>query len=158
VRLTTAFNRVLQLPGASVRSVAFTEHLAAAGRVADEAPWRVTAAREAERVLAHREAANHWLRLIELQPGRAGGPDLPTGPDLADIYLNALAALDRCGDSQTARPVAEAAIQIFDRGLDPERLALLYERVATYRGAAGNVPLLAGIRETARRAPLSPRA
>jgi predicted ATPase len=58
-------------------------HLAAAGRVADEAPWRVTAAREAERVLAHREAANHWLRLIELQP------DLAAGPDLADIYLNA---------------------------------------------------------------------
>jgi DNA-binding CsgD family transcriptional regulator/tetratricopeptide (TPR) repeat protein len=101
-------------------------HWAAAGAFHEEAPLRLAAARAAEKVSAFREAATHWLRLIELAP-RARVADLP------DLYLSALSALDRCGDAATASAVAGEAVRTLGKCLDRRRLALLHERVAGYR-------------------------
>jgi DNA-binding CsgD family transcriptional regulator/tetratricopeptide (TPR) repeat protein len=108
------------------------EHWGAADAAAEEVPWRRAAAKEAEQVYAYREAANHWQRLIDLWP-RVSPDSRPAGVDLATVYLNALAALDRCGDSRTARPLAEEAVHAVAATADPRKLALLYDRVSTYR-------------------------
>jgi DNA-binding CsgD family transcriptional regulator len=108
------------------------EHWAAAGEPTEEMPWRLTAAREAERVYAHREAARHWQRLIDLWPQVP--PDARSADlDLATAYLKALAALDACGDSKAAGPLAERALRTMADTADTRTLALVYERVATYR-------------------------
>jgi DNA-binding CsgD family transcriptional regulator len=108
------------------------EHWAAAGDLTEEMPWRHTAAGEAEQVYAHREAATHWQRVIDLWPQVP--PDVrPVGLDLATAYLNTLAALDRCGDSKIAGPLAEQALRTLADTADRRTLALLYERVAAYR-------------------------
>ncbi|MGK5684115.1 helix-turn-helix transcriptional regulator [Actinoplanes sp. URMC 104] len=108
------------------------EHWAAAGRPGDEMPWRVTAAGRAEQVYAHREAARHWQRVIDLWPQA----DRPPGVDLAEAYLRALTALDRCGDSRAASPLAERAVRVLTDA-DPRRLALIHDRVSTYRWIDG---------------------
>jgi DNA-binding CsgD family transcriptional regulator len=118
----------LSLAGADGHAGEIAGHWAAAGRKSDEAPWRLIGAREAEKMTAFREAAGHWVRLIEI------GPDATAGmPDRADLYLAALAALDRCGDSATAGPLAERAVSELAAALDRPRLALLRERVGGYR-------------------------
>jgi DNA-binding CsgD family transcriptional regulator/tetratricopeptide (TPR) repeat protein len=112
--------RELSAAGADGRAGEIAEHWRVAGQHEHEAAWRLTAAREAERMTAYREAARHWVRLIELEPH-------------PDRYFAALEALDRCGDSQSARPLAERAVDTFAAELDRPRLALLYERVGCYR-------------------------
>jgi DNA-binding CsgD family transcriptional regulator len=124
------------------------EHWAAAGELAEEMPWRVTAAGEAERMYAYREAATHWQRVIDLWSLAPGVR--PAGLDLAAVYLRALAALDRCGDSRTARPLAEQAVTVTAPTADPRRLALLHDRLFTYRAVAGDRTAVAHL-ETALR-------
>ncbi|NMO54701.1 AAA family ATPase [Actinoplanes sp. TBRC 11911] len=108
------------------------EHWAAAGETTAEMPWRLAAATDAERIYAHREAATHWERLIALWP-RVPAATRPAGADLITSYLNALAALDRCGDTKRALPLAEEAVRTLPPETDPRRRALLYERMGFYR-------------------------
>jgi DNA-binding NarL/FixJ family response regulator len=108
-------------------------HWAAAGEMVAEMPWQLAAAEDAERVYAHREAATHWQRFIALWP------DVPPDarPDTADLiaaYLNALVALDRCGDTRRACRLAEEALQTLPPETDPRRHALLLERMGFYLG------------------------
>jgi hypothetical protein len=97
------------------------EHWAAAGEVAEEMRWRLAAAREAEQVYAHQEAADHWQRLIELWPQVPAGAR-PAGIDLATVYLSTMGALDRCGDTRRAGRVAEEALRTLAATVDQRTL------------------------------------
>jgi DNA-binding CsgD family transcriptional regulator len=123
--------RVLGTRAAADGSGEVAEHWAAAGDADEEMPWRVTAAGEAEHVYAYREAARHWLRVIDLWPRVP--PGVRPAVDLAAAYLSATGALDRCGDTRKAGVVAEHAIPTLPRTADRRNLALLYERAALYR-------------------------
>ena len=61
------------------------EHLAAAGRPAEELRWRVIAARHADSVFASEEAARQWRRAIALSEGAPLG-SLVEGMSLAQLY------------------------------------------------------------------------
>jgi DNA-binding CsgD family transcriptional regulator len=126
------FARALGVAKAAEGAGEVAEHWAAAGRVIEEMPCRVAAAGEAEQVGAYRETAVHWRRVIDLWP-QVPAEARPAGLDLAAVYLSALAALDRCGDSRAAGPLAEQAVTAVAATADPRRLALLYDRVSTYR-------------------------
>ncbi|REG00935.1 regulatory LuxR family protein [Asanoa ferruginea] len=124
--------RALTVHGAADGAGEVAEHWAAAGQSNEELPWRVAAAAEATDVYAHREAATHWKRVIDLWPGvpteaRPAGIDLPTS------YLNAVDALDRSGDTRRAGQLAEEALQTQGTTTDRRALILLYERVSHYR-------------------------
>jgi DNA-binding CsgD family transcriptional regulator len=108
------------------------EHWAAAGRMSEELRWRLAAATEAGQVYAHREAATHWERVIDLW-SQVPAEVRPAGLDLATVYLNALRALDRCGDTKRAGWLAEQAAGVHALTADRRTQALLYERVGTYR-------------------------
>jgi ATP/maltotriose-dependent transcriptional regulator MalT len=108
------------------------EHWAAAGEVSQEMPWRLAAAAQAEQVYAHREAATHWERVIDLWP-RLPVRARPAGFELASAYLNALGALERCGDTKSAGRLAEEAVRSPAATADRRTLALLYERVGSFR-------------------------
>src|SRR5205823_2070574 len=77
-------------------------------------------------------AATHWQRLIDLWP-QVPSAVRPADLDLASVYLSTLAALDRCGDTGTAAPLAEEALHTLAATADRRKVALLYERAATYR-------------------------
>jgi DNA-binding CsgD family transcriptional regulator len=124
--------RALTVNAAAEGAGELAEHWAAAGEVTEEMPSRFAAATEAEHVYAHREAARHWRRLIDLWP-RVPQDARPAKLDLATAYLNALAALDRCGDTETAGPLVEKALRTLASTADRRKLALLYERAAIYR-------------------------
>jgi DNA-binding NarL/FixJ family response regulator len=111
---------------------AVAEHWAAAGELSEEMPWRHAAAGEAEQVYAHREAATHWQRVIDLWP-QVPPHVRPAGLDLATAYLNAIAALHNCGDTRAAAQLAEQALRKLAATADRRALALLYTRVADYR-------------------------
>ena len=108
------------------------EHWAAAAVTGEEMPWRLAAATQAEQLYAHREAATHWERVIELWP-HVPAEVLPAGLKLPAAYLNALRALDRCGDTKRAGWLAEQAVATQAASTDPRTRALLYERVGAYR-------------------------
>ena len=94
-----AVARALTVDAAADGSGAVAEHWSSAGDATEEMPWRLAAATQAERVYAHREAARHWQRLIDVW--HQVSPDArPAHLDLPTAYLNALAALDRCGDHE----------------------------------------------------------
>jgi DNA-binding NarL/FixJ family response regulator len=124
--------RALSTSAGAERSAEVAEHWAAADDAGEEMPWRQMAAREAERVYAHREAATHWQRLIELWP-LAPKDVRPSGLGLVGAYLNAVAALDRCGDTRAAGELAERALRTLAATADPLTRAVVYERVAGHR-------------------------
>jgi hypothetical protein len=83
-------------------------HWQAAGRPVEELPARVAAANAAEQVFGYAEAAAHWQRAIELaqaQPDAAAA----AGIGLPRLYVRAIDALSRSGDSERAGLVAEEA-------------------------------------------------
>src|SRR6266508_3529569 len=124
--------RVLTARGAADGSGEVAEHWAAAGEISEEMPWRLAAAEEAEHVYAYREAARHWLRVIDLWT-HVPPASRPADLDLATVYLTAIGALDRCGDTKKAGVVAEQALPTLASTADRRELALLYERAAEYR-------------------------
>ncbi len=123
--------RVLTSCAAAEGSGEVAEHWAAADELSEEMPWRLAAAAEAEHVYAYREAARHWQRVIDLwvlvPPGVR-----PADLDLAAVHLKAIDALDRCGDTKRAGLLAEQALRTLGPAADRRRLAVLYERTASY--------------------------
>ena len=118
-------------------------HWQAAGRPAEELPARVAAAEAAERVFGYAQAAAHWQRAIELgqaQPDAAAA----AGIDVPRLYVRAIDAFYRAGDSVRAGLVAEEAYRRFAghpdpahrRGRPPPRRVLPGERRAGRRAAA----------------------
>ena len=119
-------------------------HWQAAGRPAEELPARVAAAQDAERVCGCAEAAVHWQRAIELgqaQPDAAAA----AGIDVPRLYVRAIDALFRAGDSVRAGLVAEEAYRRFARHPDPATAAVICHRAAYFRAndaPATGLPLM----------------
>jgi DNA-binding CsgD family transcriptional regulator len=106
-------------------------HWQAAGRLAEELPARVAAAKAAERVFGYAQAAVHWQRAIELSQAQ---PDIAAaGPDLPRLYVRAIDALFRSGDSVQAGTVAAEAYGRFAGHADPATAAMVCHRAAIYR-------------------------
>ena len=107
-------------------------HWQAAGRPAEELPARVAAARAAERVFGYAQAAVHWQRAMELSQAQ---PDIAAaaGPDLPRLYVRAIDALFRSGDSVQAGLVAAEAYSRFAGHADPATAAMVCHRAAIYR-------------------------
>ena len=107
-------------------------HWQAAGRPAEELPARVAAAEAAERVFGYAQAAVHWQRAIELcqaQPDAAAA----AGIDVPRLYVRAIDALYRAGDSVRAGLVAEEAYRRFAGHADPATAAVVCHRAAVFR-------------------------
>ena len=119
-------------------------HWQAAGRPAEELPARVAAAEAAERVFGYQEAAVHWQRAIELgqaQPEAAAA----AGIDVPRLYVRAIDALFRAGDSVRAGLVAEEAYRRFAGHADPGTAAVVRHRAAYFRAndaPATGLPLM----------------
>jgi len=107
-------------------------HWQAAGRPDEELPARVAAAKAAERVFGYAQAAAHWQRAIELCQAQ---PDIAAaaGRDLPRLYVRAIDALFRSGDSVHASRVAAEAYGRFAGHADPATGAVVCHRAAIYR-------------------------
>ena len=129
--------RALASAGDPALAAEVAGHWQAAGRPAEELPARVAAAGAAERVFGYAQAAAHWQRAIELglaQPDAAAA----AGIDSPRLYVRAIDAFFRAGDSVRAGLVAEEAYRRFAghagprhrRGRPPPRRVLPGERRA----------------------------
>jgi len=107
-------------------------HWQAAGRAAEELPARVAAASAAERVFGYAQAAAHWQRAIELCQAQ---PDIVAVAvlGLPRLYVRAIDALFRSGDSVHAGLVAAEAYGRFAGHADPATAAVVCYRAAIYR-------------------------
>jgi DNA-binding CsgD family transcriptional regulator len=136
--------RALEAAGDEALAGETAGHWQAAGRPARELPARVTAAVAAERVFGYAEAAGHWLRAIELCPA---APDATSavGIGTPQLYVRAVDALDRCGESVRAGGVAEEAYLRFAHGPDLAAAAVICQRAAHFRAIeapAAGLPLI----------------
>ncbi len=124
-------------------------HWAAAGRTTEELPARVAAAGVAERVFGYAEAAVHLQRAIELcqtAPDSAGAARA-AGIDMPQLYVRAIDALERSGDVERARELAEEAYSQFADHPDPITAAVAHHRVAHFQSIeapATGLPLIEG--------------
>ncbi|WP_268112892.1 ATP-binding protein [Nocardioides pini] len=112
-------------------------HWQAVGDTTRELEWRIRAAREAEARVATANAAEQWLRVLELWPpgaASAGSPPLRRWPALA-------AACDALGESDR---ILEHEIGLLESALEwaptlrPEEAAELYARVGGNRSFHGD--------------------
>jgi DNA-binding CsgD family transcriptional regulator/tetratricopeptide (TPR) repeat protein len=120
-------------------------HWQAAGRPAEELPARVAAAKAAERVFGHAQAAAHWQRAIELSQAQPDIAVVAGGPSLPRLYVRAIDALARSGDSAQAGLVAAEAYHRFARHADPATAAAVCHRAGVYRTSgtqATGLPLM----------------
>jgi DNA-binding CsgD family transcriptional regulator/tetratricopeptide (TPR) repeat protein len=131
-RATLHERTALALAGDPALAAEAAGHWQAAGRPAEELPARLAAARAAERVFGYAQAAAHWQRAIEL--GQAQ-PDIvaAAGLDLPRLYVRAIDALFRSGDSGQAGLVATEAYGRFAGHADPATAAIVCHRAAIYR-------------------------
>jgi DNA-binding CsgD family transcriptional regulator len=115
-------------------------HWQAAGKPAQELLARMAAASAAERVFGYCEAAAHRQRAIELCQAH---PDVAAaaGIDAPRLYVRAIDALSRAGDSERAGLVAEEAYRRFASHPDPATAAVVRHRAAYFRT---NDPATAG--------------
>jgi DNA-binding CsgD family transcriptional regulator len=136
--------RALSATGDQALAAEVAGHWRAAGRPAEELPARVAAAEAAERVCGCAEAAVHWQRAIELglaQPDAA----VAAGIDVPRLYVQAIDALYRAGDSVRAGVVAEEAYRRFADDADPATAAVVCHRAAVVRAKdapAAGLPLM----------------
>src|SRR5271169_3454515 len=116
--------RALAATGDRALAAEVAGHWRAAGRPAEELPARIAAAQDAERVCGCAEAAVHWQRAIELglaQPEAAAAAEI----DVPRLYVQAIDALYRAGDSVRAGIVAEEAYRRFAGDADPGTAAVV---------------------------------
>ena len=136
--------RALAAAGDQALAAEVAGHWRAAGRPAEELPARVAAAEAAERVFGYAEAAVHWQRAIELcqaQPDAAAA----AGIDVPRLYVRAIDAFYRAGDSVRAGLVAEEAYRRFAGHPDPATAAVVCHRAAFFRASdapAAGLPLM----------------
>ena len=99
-------------------------HWQHAGEPAEELTWRIRAAQSASERFSASQAADHWLRALDLWP-----PDSPTAgdPPLRRYHAIAGAAnqLDLAERATEEAPVLEAALSVQDEFEDVERADLL---------------------------------
>jgi len=136
--------QALESAGDQVLAAEVAGHWQAAGRPAEELPARVAAAEAAERVFGYAEAASHWQRAIELWQAQPGTVTV-AGTDLPRLYVRAVDALSRSGDSGRAGAVAEEAYRRFASHPDPATAAVVCHRAAYFRGydaPAAALPLM----------------
>jgi DNA-binding CsgD family transcriptional regulator/tetratricopeptide (TPR) repeat protein len=107
-------------------------HWRAADRPAEELPARIAAAKAAERVFGYTEAAAHWERAIELCQVQTAGDT--AGAGLPRLYLRAIGAAERSGDTQHASVLAEEAYERFAGHPDPATAAVICYRAGYLRG------------------------
>src|SRR5208283_2493712 len=136
--------RALSATGDRALAAEVAGHWQAADRPAEELPARIAAAQDAERVCGCAEAAVHWQRAIELglaQPDAAAA----AGIDVPRLYVQAIDALYRAGDSVRAGIVAEEAYRRFAGDADPATAAVVRHRAAVVRAKdapAAGLPLI----------------
>ena len=78
-------------------------------------------------------AAAHWQRAIELSQAHPDVAAAAAGPDLPWLYVRAVDALFRSGDSAQTGLVAAEAYRRFARHADPAIAAAVCHRAAVYR-------------------------
>ena len=136
--------RALASAGDPALAAEVAGHWQAAGRPAEELPARVAAAGAAERVFGYAQAAAHWQRASELglaQPDAAAA----AGIDSPRLYVRAIDAFFRAGDSVRAGLVAEEAYRRFAGHPDPGTAAVVRHRAAYFRAndaPAAGLPLM----------------
>ena len=139
--------RALATAGDEMLAPEVARHWAAAGRAAEELSARVAAAGAAERVFGYAEAAVQLQRAIELcqaAPDSASAAGA-AGVGLPQLYVRAIDALERSGDVERARELAEAAYRQFADHSDPATAAVAYHRVAHFQSIeapATGLPLI----------------
>jgi DNA-binding CsgD family transcriptional regulator/tetratricopeptide (TPR) repeat protein len=124
------------LAGDSGLAAEVAGHWQAAGRPAEELPARVAAAKAAERVFGHAQAAAHWQRAIELSQAQPDIAAVAAEPNLPRLYVRAIDALFRAGDGAQAGLVAAEAYRRFAQHSDPAIAAAVCHRAAVYRTSA----------------------
>jgi DNA-binding CsgD family transcriptional regulator/tetratricopeptide (TPR) repeat protein len=123
--------RALAAAGDQALAAEVAGHWQAAGRPADELPARVAAAEAAERVFGYDEAALHWQRAIELcqvQPEAAA----TAGIDVPRLFVRAIDAFYRAGDTARASLAAQEAYRRFAGHPDPATAAVICHRAAIF--------------------------
>ena len=136
--------RALASAGDPALAAEVAGHWQAAGRPAEELPARVAAAGAAERVFGYAQAAAHWQRASELglaQPDATAA----AGIDSPRLYVRAIDAFFRAGDSVRAGLVAEEAYRRFAGHPDPGTAAVVRHRAAYFRAndaPAAGLPLM----------------
>src|SRR5271165_5199503 len=136
--------RALSATGDRALAAEVAGHWQAADRPAEELPARIAAAQDAERVCGCAEAAVHWQRAIELglaRPDAAAAAEI----DVPRLYVQAVDALYRAGDSVRAGIVAEEAYRRFADDADPATAAVVRHRAAVVRAKdapAAGLPLI----------------
>jgi len=117
--------RALEATGDGTLAAEVAGHWAAAGCPTEELPARVAAAEAATRVFAYAQAAQHWLRAIELCQAAPAPDDV----DVPRMYVLAVDALKISGDAVRA----EEAYRRFASHPDRQTAAVIHQRTAYFR-------------------------
>ena len=125
--------RALEEMGDGALAAEVAGHWAAAGRPAEELPARMAAAGAAEQVFSYGQAAEHWLRAIELCQALPGAGE-KAGIDLPRLYVRAMDALDAAGDGERAGAVGEEAYRRYAGHPDRGTAAVIHARAAYFGG------------------------
>ena len=99
-------------------------HWQGASDPAEELAWRIRAAQAASARFAGSQAADHWVRALDLWPQgarTAGDPPLRR----QELVVGAVAAMELAGHERTGKPLLEAALSAPEGLSDAERADLL---------------------------------
>lgn len=119
-------------------------HWRAADDADREREWRIRAAREASLRFAADQAAQEWLRVIELWPPHADSAE--EGLTLSAAYVAALDELVRSDDRERGRALGTEAVSRL-QSLDSVEAAELYRRLAVCLGPVDLSAALAMVTE-----------
>ncbi len=117
-RLHAAALELLRAPGRSVDPAALAHHAVAAATsetALAAATFATEAAREADSVGAHAEAARQWraaIQMLELAAGRRSSPQADGLDDEIDARCGLISALAQSGDAVAARIEMKAALNL----------------------------------------------
>ncbi|MEO5666075.1 MAG: AAA family ATPase [Nocardioides sp.] len=100
-------------------------HWQGAAEMAEELSWRIRAAQAASARFAGSQAANHWLRALELWPNGADEAGEPPVRRYTIIAGAVVAQLEIAGQERTVRPLLEAAQAAREEFTDAEYADLL---------------------------------
>ena len=128
--------------GAAPRFAAeLAEHWYRAGQPGEALTWAVRAAGRAEGVYAHREAARHCERVLELWD-QVPDPAGRAGADRAELHTRAARAWEEAGDETAALAHTEDALRLVDPATDPVRASLLHTLRGWYEAGTNDLDLV----------------
>jgi DNA-binding CsgD family transcriptional regulator len=126
-----AVARALVASGGVHRAAEIAGHFAASGDQAEELPWALVAADQAERLYAWRESARLWTRSLEIwDEPLAAGVTLTFG----DVAVRASDCFDHLGATGPGEETVTAALADPRVAADPFSRARLLTRLARFRG------------------------